>query len=173
MRRARPAIRGKLTTQFQAAWAGELRRLGRSLSQDGVELRAGRYFYVENSRERMEFGADKVADVGNDRPALVLKLWRDNVCFVAPGSLSEPHPGMAKFSFKVQPGDWAYWTEPGDTRNQYLFYWYERLLTDFLRDHKGDLRQERLQELKRWLQSHHNGSDFRRGELAGDWGALQ
>lgn len=173
MRRARPVVRERLTNQFQAALAGALKRAGRSLSHDGVELRPGRFFYVKDSCERMEFGSDREGDLGSDRPALLMKLWRDDFCFATPASLREPYPGLEKLSFKVEPGDWAYWTEPGDARDKYLFYWYERLLNDWLYDHKGDLRQERLEELKTWLQRHHTGSDFRSAELAGDWGTLQ
>ena len=167
MRRARPA----LTNQLQAALAGALKQAGRSLSHDGVELRSGRFFHVKDSHVRMEFGSDRVGDPGLDRPALVLKLWRDGFCFATPASLSQPDP--EKHSFKVVSDDWAYWAESGDARDQYLFYWYERVLNDFLHHHKGDLRRERLDELQTWIRAHHSGSEFRKADLAGDWGMPQ
>lgn len=169
MRRARPVMRN----QLQTALAGILRRTGRSLSSDDVEVRPGRFFYVKESRERMEFGSNREGDLGADRPALLLKRWHTEFWFATPSSLCVPRPGQEKLSFRVDPVDWAFWSDSGAPRDEYLHYWYQRLITDFLYNHIGDLRNERLAELKSWLRDHHRGSASRRSDLEGDWEQLQ
>jgi len=173
MRHIRPRVQERLSNQMQSAFAGLLRKAGSSLSGDGVEVRPGRFFSVQSSCERMEFGNDREGDLGRDRPALLIKRWKTDIWLALPGSLREPYPGTETLSFRVASTDWAYRAETDVVPDCFLFFWYERLLCDFLKGHRSDLRQECLQNLKSWLQDHHSASAFRCAELAGDWGTLQ
>jgi hypothetical protein len=173
MRHARRQVQPRFAGQLRNALAGALGMAGR-MTPDGFEIRSGRMFHVEESHRRMEFGSDRVGDPGKGRTAMMIRHWKQDLWFGLPGSWREgsPEQQARREIFRVTPTDWGYWSGTSTLADSFFFYWYERLLTSFVHNYKGDLQDAKLTELQTWLRKKHAAIESRKNGLQGDWREL-
>ena len=169
MRSARNRVRGQALTQMQALLSSTAEAQSkRAESMDGTVIKCGRFFHVKDSHQRMEFGSDRTGETGKDRPALALRKWRDAIWLGLPASWN---PGTDVY--RISGTDWAYRNSNAAPRDEFLFWWYERLSTTFLYGSEGDLRPETVNSLRSWLVARYQGLPERVRELGGAWEALR
>ncbi len=168
MPRWRESSRDKLRGQMAALADLVNERNPGAVSKDKLMVMPGRMFHVEESEKRLQFGSDRRGDPGRDRPALMLRQWRDAIWFALPGSWTEPtDPGM----YLIRPQDWASYRRPGTPLDQYVFYWYESVSSDWLYNPVGDINSACFGNIRNWVVAWHVKYPTRKHELESDGSA--